>query len=215
MIWLFLYAVPLFLAAGTAVWWNAIAYVVVNLVSIAFINAVVYKDSADLAQERASARAGAKTWDKVLVPFVVAVLPLASNILAGLDKRFSWTTTVTVFESLLAFGVFLVASGLIAWSMRSNLFFSSHVRIQTERGHSVVSSGPYAFVRHPGYVGMILGSLAGPVLLGSVISLWVGITNGCLIILRTWLEDRTLQAELPGYGAYAAKVRYRLIPLIW
>lgn len=214
-IWILLYGVPLFWAAGAFVWWNAWAYLIATLVSIVFVTTVVYREVPDLAQERATARKNTKPWDKVIVPLAVAVLPLTSNILAGLDKRFGWTTSITVPESLIALAIFIAANGLIAWSMRSNRFFSSHFHIQTKRGHTVASSGPYAIVRHPGYVGMILGNLAVPVLLGSLAALAVGAANACLTVLRTALEDKALQSELPGYRDYATKVRSRLIPFVW
>jgi protein-S-isoprenylcysteine O-methyltransferase Ste14 len=214
-IWVLLYGVPLFGTAGAIEWWNAWAYLIATLLSIAFVTTVIYREIPDLAQERATAREKTKTWDKIIVPLVVAVLPLTCNILAGLDKRFGWTTSITVLESLIALVLLIGANGLIVWSMRSNRFFSSHFHIQTERGHAVASNGPYAVVRHPGYVGMILGNFAVPILLGSLIALAVGVANVCLMVLRTSLEDKALQAELPGYRDYATKVRSRLIPFVW
>jgi protein-S-isoprenylcysteine O-methyltransferase Ste14 len=214
-IWILLYAVPLFWAAGAVLWWNAWAYLIATLISIIFVTTVVYRQFPDLAQERATARSNTKPWDKIVVPLVALVLPLASNIVAGLDKRFDWTTSIANREALIALMLLVAANGLIAWSMLSNRFFSSHFHTQTERGHGVVSGGPYAVVRHPGYAGMALGNLAVPVLLGSLVALWVGVANACLTVLRTALEDESLQAELPGYRDYARKVRFRLIPYIW
>jgi protein-S-isoprenylcysteine O-methyltransferase Ste14 len=214
-IWVLFFAVPLFCAAGTVLWWNAWAYLIATLLSIFYVTTVVYREVPDLAQERAGARRTTKPWDKVIVPLVVAVLPLTANILAGLDKRFGWTTSITNLDALIALALLVAANILIAWSMRSNRFFSSHFHIQSERGHAVASRGPYAVVRHPGYVGMILGNLAVPVLLGSLLALWVGVASICLTVLRTALEDKALHSELPGYRAYAMKVRSRLIPFVW
>jgi len=214
-IWVLLYAVPLFWAAGAVLWWNAWAYLVATLLSIIFVTTVVYRQFPDLARERATARSSTKPWDRIIVPLVVLFLPLTSNIVAGLDKRFGWTTSITNVEALIAFALFVAANGLIAWSMRSNRFFSSHFHIQTGRGHAVVSGGSYAIVRHTGYAGMALGNLAVPVLLGSLVALWVGAANACLTVLRASLEDQCLQAELPGYREYSAKVRFRLIPFVW
>jgi protein-S-isoprenylcysteine O-methyltransferase Ste14 len=108
-----------------------------------------------------------------------------------------------------------LGSALTYWGMRSNRFFSSHVRIQGERGHVVVQSGPYAVVRHPGYAGAILVTLATPMVLGSIAALGLALLTVLLTVLRTWLEDETLKRELTGYQAYAEKVHYRLVPRIW
>jgi len=104
---------------------------------------------------------------------------------------------------------------LLTWAMVSNSFFSQIVRIQTDRGHAVVTRGPYRFVRHPAYVGMILFELGMASLLASWPALLVSGVCALLLILRTALEDRTLQTELPGYLDYARQVRYRLVPGIW
>ena len=101
------------------------------------------------------------------------------------------------------------------WSMAANAFFSMIVSIQKDRGHTVVTDGPYRYVRHPGYAGSILFTIATPLVLGS---LWAFIPCGlaaALFVVRTALEDRTLQEELPGYKEYAQQTRYRLLPGIW
>jgi protein-S-isoprenylcysteine O-methyltransferase Ste14 len=99
--------------------------------------------------------------------------------------------------------------------MACNAFFAEGVRIQTERGHTVTSGGPYRYVRHPGYVGSILSQVATPFLLGSPWALIPSLASGALFVLRTYLEDKTLQAELPGYHEYAQKTRYRLLSGVW
>jgi protein-S-isoprenylcysteine O-methyltransferase Ste14 len=99
--------------------------------------------------------------------------------------------------------------------MLTNHYFSTFVRIQADRGHQVVSGGPYAFVRHPGYVGIIATTLAVPLVLGSAWAFLPALVSALLLGVRTALEDRTLQKELPGYDEYAARVRFRLLPLIW
>nr|NIN68360.1 isoprenylcysteine carboxylmethyltransferase family protein [Anaerolineae bacterium]NIN98447.1 isoprenylcysteine carboxylmethyltransferase family protein [Anaerolineae bacterium] len=101
------------------------------------------------------------------------------------------------------------------WAIASNAFFSQIVRIQKERGHRVATGGPYRFVRHPGYVGTILVGLAAPIMLGSLWALIPGGAVALLFILRTALEDQTLLGELEGYGTYAGRVRYRLLPGVW
>jgi protein-S-isoprenylcysteine O-methyltransferase Ste14 len=116
---------------------------------------------------------------------------------------------------VIATAVALISALFITWAMRSNPFFSSTVRIQQERGHQVVSAGPYRWMRHPGYVGVVFHYLAMPLVFGS---LWAYLPVALLFVItviRTALEDRTLQSELPGYREYAQSVRYRLLPGVW
>jgi protein-S-isoprenylcysteine O-methyltransferase Ste14 len=140
---------------------------------------------------------------------------LAGHRIAGLDERFSWSPDLPDYIQIIALAVIFLGSMFGTWAMLANRFFSSHVRIQTDRGHNVVSSGPYRILRHPGYAGAVLGWVAAPVFFSSI---WVVIPAVFAIaagILRTSLEDQTLQEELPGYKEYASKVRYRLVPGIW
>ena len=111
--------------------------------------------------------------------------------------------------------VCVIGYALFVWATASNAFFSQIVRIQTERGHTVVTGGPYRFVRHPGYAGAILFELAVPFLLASWWAFIPSLIGAGLLVLRTALEDRTLQAELSGYPAYARQVAYRLLPGVW
>ena len=104
---------------------------------------------------------------------------------------------------------------LTIWAMRVNRFFSSYVRIQSDRRHYVISDGPYRWVRHPGYTGSIMYNVAAPVLLGSFPALAVGVVFALLMTIRTALEDSTLRTELAGYEEYAAKTHWRLLPFIW
>ncbi|MBU0705027.1 MAG: isoprenylcysteine carboxylmethyltransferase family protein, partial [Chloroflexi bacterium] len=105
--------------------------------------------------------------------------------------------------------------GLFTWGMTANKFFSTSVRIQEERGHTVASEGPYRYVRHPGYVGYIIALFATALALGSLWALVPAVLATCLFVVRTALEDRTLQKELAGYKEYAQQVRYRLLPGVW
>jgi protein-S-isoprenylcysteine O-methyltransferase Ste14 len=155
-----------------------------------------------------------KGWDKKITT-VITVFTLAGLILAGLDYRFGLSPKLSLWLHI--FGLFLVACGqmLFTWAMVSNKFFATTVRIQADRGHTVATGGPYRYMRHPGYVGMIVNMLGTPLALGS---LWAFIPEGLAIlgyIVRTALEDGTLRKELNGYANYAARVRYRLFPGIW
>jgi len=111
--------------------------------------------------------------------------------------------------------VTVLGYALFLWAMASNAFFAEGVRIQEERGHTVATGGPYRFVRHPGYVGSILATVATPCLLGSPWALIPAIVSGALYVVRTNLEDKTLRQELPGYEQYARQTRHRLLPGVW
>jgi protein-S-isoprenylcysteine O-methyltransferase Ste14 len=159
--------------------------------------------------------AGIKPWDKLLSPLMSLSISFPIYIVAGLDHHFGWSKVFPVWVNIP--GLFLIAFGFVfaTWAIAENRFFSSMVRIQLDRGHQVCDSGPYRFVRHPGYAGNAL-PLAGMVMAFS--SLWAivpVIAALIIIVTRTALEDRTLQAELPGYAEYVKRVRYRLIPGIW
>jgi protein-S-isoprenylcysteine O-methyltransferase Ste14 len=136
-------------------------------------------------------------------------------VVIGLDERFGWTGELPLWVQLAGIALLLLSFYVISWSMASNRFFSGVVRIQEDRGHSVVTGGPYRFVRHPGYVGLVILACSVPLMLSS---LWALVPAGLtviVIVIRTALEDRTFQKELDGYTGYAQKVRFRLIPGIW
>jgi protein-S-isoprenylcysteine O-methyltransferase Ste14 len=205
----------LFGSAGTLRWWNAWVFLAVGIAAITALTLTVFRRSPDLVEERRTAAPKAKAWDRILVPLLAVILPYLAIVLAGLDRRFGWTLPIAIPVSLGALAILLAANALTFWAMACNRFFSSHVRIQQDRGHTVVSHGPYAYVRHPGYTGAILYALASPILLGSRVAFWASVASLGLWIVRTALEDRMLQAELAGYREYAAHVRYRLVPLVW
>ncbi len=135
--------------------------------------------------------------------------------LAGLQRRWTWTPILDLEAHLAGGLIFVLGSALFSWAMLSNTLFSSIARVQEDRGHRVCSTGPYRFVRHPGYVGAILQSTGIPLLLGSLWALIPGALASGLMVVRTFLEDRMLHAELEGYPEYAARVRHRLVPGIW
>jgi len=157
----------------------------------------------------------AKAWDKVLAPLMAVSIGFPLVIVAGLDHRYHWSPGFPLW--LIVIGFILIAFGyaFAAWAMAENRFFSSVVRIQTDRGHVVCDSGPYRFVRHPGYAGSILAPFGIVLALGSVWTLVPAAAALIITVIRTALEDRTLQEELPGYRDYARQVRFRLIPGIY
>jgi len=140
---------------------------------------------------------------------------LVLTLVVGLDMRFGWTRELGAAWHVAGAVVFAVGLGLFGWAMITNAYFSTAVRIQVDRGQTVCRNGPYRFVRHPGYAGALLQSLGIPFLLGSLWALIPGITAAALMIIRTSLEDRMLQAELPGYRDFVQEVHYHLIPGIW
>ena len=157
----------------------------------------------------------AKAWDKVLAPLMAVSISFPLVIVAGLDHNFGWSPVFPTWLNILGFILIVLGYTFAGWAFAENRFFSTVVRIQTERGHMVCDSGPYRIVRHPGYAGNFL-ALPGIVLaLGSVWTIIPMIVALIITVIRTALEDKTLQEELPGYRDYAHRVRYRLIPGIY
>lgn len=207
----------LFLAAGTLDWWEGWAYVVQALVILITSRGILIRKNPDLAKERAEAgkQEDVKPWDRVLMPLMALVFPFLSWIIVGLDERFSWTPDLPNWIQWTALAFLFTGSMIGTWAMISNRFFSSHVRIQHDRGHRVVDSGPYRFIRHPGYAGGLLSWIASPLFFSSYWAVIPTILACVVIFIRTTLEDRTLQEELPGYKEYTERVPFRLIPGIW
>ena len=200
--------------AGTFAWRNGWLFVAVIAAALASVSFGIFRASPELAQERGTAVKNAKPWDRALVPWITG-LPLVTVVLAGLGRRFGWTSIVPEWTAWPAIAIMAAGSALAYLAMRTNRFFSSYVRIQGDRDHVVVDRGPYAFVRHPGYAGSIAVTLATPILLDSRPGLAVAAVTTLLTVVRTYLEDRTLVRELPGYRTYRERVRYRLLPWVW
>lgn len=207
-------AAVLFGGAGTWRWPAAWAYLALLVTGILGSIVVLLKFQPGLAEERARWREGAR-WDKPFLTIIGVIGPLAVQLVCALDKRFEWSAAVTAGAKIVA-GVLLAGGIAIAlWAMAVNPFFSATVRIQTDRGHTVIDRGPYRCIRHPGYAGMVVTTLAGPPLLGT---LWGFVPAALLVaamVVRTALEDRTLHAGLAGYAEYAARVRFRIVPPVW
>ena len=206
-----------FLAAGRLDWWPAWVLAAMNLASIAISRIIPARRNPDLLAERAQASGGegGKSWDRVLMPLVALYAPLLIWVTAGLSERYGWLPRVPLWAQAAGFLAFAAGSAFASWAFVANRFFSTVVRIQSDRGQTVVTGGPYRFVRHPGYAGGALLHLASAPALGSLWALIPAALTIALIILRTALEDRTLHDELVGYRDYAARVRYRLLPGVW
>jgi protein-S-isoprenylcysteine O-methyltransferase Ste14 len=207
-------AVALFWSAGRVDWWAAWAALAVMAGWQAAEAIIIVRHNPDLLADRILRRKGAKGWDAAIVS-TLGLVQLIRYILAGLDQRYGRAWGVSVPVQAVAFILCALGYALFVWATAANAFFSRIVRLQPERGHEVVTGGPYRYVRHPAYLGATVYELAVPVLLTSGRALAVSIVTALLLIVRTALEDRTLQAELAGYADYARRVRFRLLPGIW
>ena len=212
-----LMSVFLFLAAGTVRWWEGWVYMIISVAMLVGSRYILIKKYPEVAAERMAAgkKEDTKAWDKVLVPLVGIYLPMAVWVVAGLEKRFGVRAGLSLWVQILAFALAVAGSMFSNWAMFHNKFFSSHVRIQKDRGHEVVKDGPYAIVRHPGYAGGFVHFIATPLAFNA---LWTWIPSVILIglyVVRIIKEEEALTAELPGYAEYKKEVRYRLMPGIW
>jgi len=190
------------------------AWVYIGIVVVGSTIAALIIDP-ELIAERSQFKEGIKGWDIVLATLMARVIPLATLIVTGLDVRFGWSTQIPLALQIAALAIMVLGLLWANWAMVSNKFFSAVVRIQRDRGHTVVSSGPYRVVRHPGYAGGIIFNLATPLILNSLWAFIPAVLTVCITVVRTALEDRTLQDELDGYKDYAQRVRYRLLPGVW
>ncbi len=216
---LFLLIPPILLfgLSGHMNWPMAWAYVIISIGCALASRLILMVKSPDLISERAQflQAEGTKSWDIRLVPLIALFGPLAVVIVAALDHRFSWSPPLFPWLESVGLVVFLVGVLIGVWAITVNRFFSSVVRIQANRGHQVVTSGPYRYVRHPAYAGNLFSILAMAIMLGSLWSLIPAILVVIGLIIRTYLEDGDLCRELEGYGAYAKLTRHRLIPGVW
>jgi protein-S-isoprenylcysteine O-methyltransferase Ste14 len=208
-------ALALFLAAGTLAWLAGWIYLILLFGWLLVGIGLLLKYNPGLLKERLSlSQTNQKAWDKVFL-LLYELFLFAWLILMPLDAvRFHWSQMPFLLQVVGA--IALVASfPLISLTFRENAFLSPTVRIQEERGHTTISTGPYHYVRHPMYAGGLLLFLGTPFLLGS----WYGLLLFLLFIpgmaVRVVLEERALREELPGYDAYMAQVKYRLVPYIW
>jgi protein-S-isoprenylcysteine O-methyltransferase Ste14 len=208
------FALFIFLPAGTWAWTKGWLFLGVMLVAGIVVSVFLWRVNPDVVAARSRAFKVAKRWDKLLLwfflPAAYAIIPVAALD----DGRFHWFP-LPGWVSGVGYGLFLVGMAGLTWAEAVNKFFEPTVRIQTERGHKVIDTGPYAFIRHPGYVAGILIFLGIPLCLAS---LWALIPAGLAslgILLRTAWEDNMLQKELPGYKEYTQRVRYKMIPGVW
>jgi protein-S-isoprenylcysteine O-methyltransferase Ste14 len=204
-------ALLLFIPAGTTKWLYAWLYLTLYLLTL-LVGALVLPP--ELLAERAGKKKDAEPWDRWLTRSLLLTM-VGYLVVSGLDFRWKWSYQLASGWHLAAMFLFLAGSALSLWAMSSNHFFSTVVRLQADRGHVVCSNGPYQFVRHPGYAGMILYNLITPVIFGSLYALIPAFLMAILFVVRTWMEDKTLETKLTGYAEYATQTRYRLFPGVW
>jgi len=207
-------AVLLFVCAGTLYWSAGWWYISLYLVLLSVGAIILLPNRSAVVAERSRGAAGGRSWD-LWITRLMAIPALGLLVLAGLDQRWNLTSPLPLPPRLFGALAFSAGYGLVLWAMHSNPYFSQIVRIQSERGHTSVTSGPYRFVRHPGYLGMTISLFGAVFLLDTIWGLVCVAFYLILIIIRTSLEDRTLRMELPGYSAYAKATKYRLLIGIW
>jgi protein-S-isoprenylcysteine O-methyltransferase Ste14 len=205
----------LFLVSGRADWTRAWAYIALTLGVQVVVGLALQRKNPALLVERSRMQPGTKPWDKVIAPLIAIVGAVAIWVVAALDMRNHWPPQIGTALSVAALIVCTLGCVLTAWAMVTNAFFSATVRIQTDRNHVVVDSGPYRYVRHPGYTGALLFTMASPIALGSSWTLIPAAITSAILVLRTALEDATLKRELDGYAAFATRVPFRLVPWVW
>ncbi|MGE5374481.1 MAG: methyltransferase family protein [Bacteroidota bacterium] len=204
--------VSLFLVAGTWHYWQAWVYLIVNMI-ILLLMGTVLSPNAELVEERLNPKKGMKGWDKFYFA-VTTPLYVIALILAGLDARFGWSS-IPIFFYWTSVAIYILGQAIFQWARYTNQYFSSVVRIQTDRGHTVCKDGPYRYMRHPGYLGGFLFTITVGLVLGSWYASIPQVIAALMLVWRTGREDRTLQAELPGYAEFAKETRYRLVPGLW
>lgn len=204
----------IFISAGKIGYWQGLTYVAIGIL-MTVLGYTVLKPDSELIYERGKPGEGAKKWDKtiLLLSFVATILMYT---VAGLDSgRFHWSPDF--HPGLITTGMVFTAAGqfLFLLAQKQNKFFSSTVRIQSDRNHTVCDSGLYKFVRHPAYMGSVIQALGFPLLFGSLWSIFPVAMLIVLLFVRAYLEDKTLMEELNGYSDYSNKTKYRIIPFVW
>jgi protein-S-isoprenylcysteine O-methyltransferase Ste14 len=204
----------LFLAAGRTDWIWPWVWVGISLVVVLVNGSFLLRTSPETAAERGRPKE-VKRWDAIVSGLWGVAIYLALPLVAGLDARWGWTRGLGVAWNVAGAVVYAAGLVLFGWAMITNAYFSTAARIQTDRGQTVCRSGPYRFVRHPGYSGTILQALGTALLFGSLWALLPAVAAWICMIVRTILEDRMLQNELAGYKDFVRDIPYRLVPGIW
>lgn len=214
VLYLIFLAGVIFLLAGSLRWtmgwvmWGI--FCLVNILSV-----IIVPIDQGLMEERTVIKDDVKEWDKRLTRIPSVLFPFGFIVVGALDHRFDWSGDFAPWLIYVGIVVGIIGYLISLWAARVNKFYARYVRIQKERGHHTITSGPYQFVRHPGYIGLSLFCLATPLIMESIWAYIPVVMIVLALVIRTYFEDRTLVEELPGYAEYTQKTRYRLIPGIW
>lgn len=197
-------------------WWEAWLFASIFIVVFAASRILAARHHPGLIAERArlTQHEDAQPWDRLLVP-MTALGSASIPVVAGFDALLNWSPPVGPAAKAVSLVLFLAGNVLASYALIENRYFSGVVRLQRDRGHQVVSSGPYRWIRHPGYAGALVTYLATPVLLDALWALILAFFLAIVLVVRTALEDQFLRAQLDGYAEYARRVRYRLLPGLW
>ena len=203
----------LFVSAGRVDWpmgWASLGiYILISIINFMLADPTLVK-------ERTQVRTGVIIRDMILASLSFLFFFPLTLLIAGLDiGRYAWSPPIPFAVQVIALLAFALGNALGSWAMVRNRYFSTFLRIQKDRDHEVITGGPYQWVRHPGYAGVILASIALPFSLGSLWALIPAFIGACGFAIRTSLEDNTLMEELNGYREYAQSVPFRLLPGIW
>lgn len=206
--------VAMFWPAGTWDWPHGWRFLAVYWTITAIACVWLWITNPELFRARRKMQAGTKTWDKVLTTVIVLAFAAVLPVSALDDGRYHWSA-LPEWAVMMGYVLFVVGFMGFAWAQSVNRHFEATVRIQTDREHKVISTGPYAVIRHPGYAFAILMVIGMPLSLGSLLGLVPSAVLLACVLTRTLAEDATLKAELPGYADYAQRVRQRWIPGVW
>jgi len=213
--WIIVTGVVYFLASGEIGILRAWIYIGVYAIGGLIIGIILLKKTPQLLNDRGKMQQGTKLFDKYMILiyflFAIAVTPFV----AGIDRRLNLSESLPFFCLYIGIILYIFSTIFSIWPMLHNPFFEGTIRIQSEKSHYVINTGPYKIVRHPGYLGMLLGSVSLPLAFGSVLAFIPLAIMIVLILIRTYYEDATLQKELTGYSEYCKDVKYKLIPFIW
>jgi protein-S-isoprenylcysteine O-methyltransferase Ste14 len=201
-----------FIGAGRIDYWQGWIY---NGLNVIFLILSYFLLPHELMKERLKPKEGIKKWDKIcsIISAPVSFTILIISILDG--GRFDWEPRIPILVVIIGVVAYAIGQIIVLWAKKVNKFFSIVVRIQKDRGQTVCKDGPYRFVRHPGYLGGLLYIIVTPIVLSSFWGLIPAVIAVVLLLIRTYLEDKTLQRELEGYTDYTNETRYRLLPGIW
>jgi protein-S-isoprenylcysteine O-methyltransferase Ste14 len=197
-------------------WWEAWVYAITTIMAFALSRVIAARRHPDLIAERAGflQHENTKLWDKRLASLGLLCGSLVPLVI-GLDALYAWSPLFSLPLKIALLVLILAGYVLGSYAFIENAYFSAEVRVQSDRGHQVVSNGPYRWIRHPGYAGSLLTTLVIPLFLDSPWAILPAMFSIILLVIRTNLEDQALWNELEGYRDYAMRVRYRLFPGIW